>query len=268
MQFPNIDPIALQLGPVIIRWYALAYVAGIVLGFYYVNWLDRLQAARHNAATYFSEKARDDLILYAVLGIVLGGRIGYILFYNLPYYFDHPTDVLKVWQGGMSFHGGLLGIFVAYYLYAKRYGLQWLRLMDFFACAAPMGLFLGRVANFINGELYGRATTSPLGMVFPNSDGLPRHPSQLYEAGLEGAVLFIVLWLVATRTRAFDKVGVLGGVFMAGYGISRFIIEFFRQPDAQLGFVLGPLSMGQLLCVPMVLIGIWLVLTAKPVARA
>ena len=265
MQFPNIDPIALEIGPLVIRWYALAYVAGIIAGFYYVGWLDRRQAARGHRAIYFSAKARDDLILYAVLGIVLGGRIGYILFYNLPYYSTHPGDILKVWHGGMSFHGGLLGIFGAYYLFARKYGLQWLRIMDFLAAATPIGLFFGRLANFINGELYGRPTSSALGMVFPHSDGQPRHPSQLYEAGLEGAVLFVVLLLLATRTRAFDKVGVLGGVFLAGYGISRFIIEFFRQPDAQLGLILGPLSMGQLLCLPMILAGLWLALTAKPI---
>lgn len=265
--FPNIDPVALQLGPLVIRWYALAYVAGILIGFYYVNWLDRRQAARGGRAVYFSDKARDDLVLYAVLGIILGGRIGYILFYNLPYYFEHPGDILKVWHGGMSFHGGLIGIFTAYYLFARKYGLKWLRIMDFLATATPIGLFFGRLANFINGELYGRVTDSRFGMIFPNSDGLPRHPSQLYEAALEGLVLFLVLYAIATRTRAFDKVGVIGGTFLAGYGISRFIIEFFREPDAQLGLLLGPLSMGQLLCVPMIVAGLWLVVTAKPALK-
>jgi phosphatidylglycerol:prolipoprotein diacylglycerol transferase len=265
--FPNIDPVALEIGPLVIRWYALAYVAGIVLGYYYVGWIDRLQAKRLGQPIYFTEKARDDLIMYAVLGIILGGRIGYILFYNLPYYLGHPADILKVWHGGMSFHGGLLGIFAAYYVFARKYGLKWLRIMDFLAVATPIGLLLGRLANFINGELYGRVTDAPLGMVFPKSDGLPRHPSQLYEAGLEGLVLLLVLFFVATRTRAYARVGVVGGLFLAGYGISRFIVEFFRQPDAQLGLVLGPLSMGQLLCLPMILVGLWLAFTAKPVQQ-
>ncbi len=267
MDFPNIDPIALEIGPLVIRWYALSYVVGIMLGYVYVNWLDRLQAKREGIATYFSDKARDDLIMYAVLGIILGGRLGYILFYNFPYYIDNPMHILRVWEGGMSFHGGLLGIFVAYYLFARKYQLKWLRIMDYLAVATPIGLFFGRLANFINGELYGRITDSNWGMVFPHSDGMPRHASQLYEATFEGLVLFIILFLVATRTRALQYVGLVGGLFLAGYGISRFGIEFFREPDAQLGFIVGSLSMGQLLCVPMIAVGLWLAVTAKPVAR-
>ena len=258
MNFPNIDPVALEIGPLVIRWYALAYVAGILLGYVYVNWLSRRQLK-----PFFTEKAKDDLILYAVLGIILGGRIGYILFYNLPYYAQHPAQMFEVWHGGMSFHGGMLGLFAAYGLFARKYQLKWLRIMDFFAPAAPIGLFLGRLANFINGELYGRMTDSRFGMIFPLSDGQPRHPSQLYEAALEGLVLGLILFLVASRTRALQYTGLVGGIFMMGYGLSRFTVEFFREPDAQLGFILGPLSMGQLLCVPMILIGIWLAVTAK-----
>ncbi len=267
MIFPDIDPVALELGPLVIRWYALSYVVGILLAYVYVNWLDRLQAARENIPTYFNDKARDDLIMYAVLGIILGGRIGYILFYNLPYYMGHPVEILHIWQGGMSFHGGLLGIFAAYYLFARKYKLQWLRIMDYLATAAPMGLFFGRLANFVNGELYGRVTDSSWGMIFPQSDGLPRHPSQLYEATFEGLVLFIILYFVSTRTRALQYVGLVGGLFLAGYGIARFGVEFFREPDAQLGFILGPLSMGQMLCLPMIAAGLWLAFTAKPAAK-
>ena len=267
MVFPDIDPVALELGPFIVRWYALSYVLGIVLGYLYVNWLDRLQATREKISTYFSDKARDDLIMYAVLGIILGGRLGYVLFYNFNYYSSHPGEILHIWQGGMSFHGGLLGIFAAYYLFARKYKLKWLRIMDYLAVATPIGLFFGRLANFVNGELYGRVTESSWGMVFPHSDGLPRHPSQLYEATFEGLVLFIILFFVATRTRALQYVGLVGGLFLAGYGIARFGIEFFREPDAQLGFILGPLSMGQLLCMPMIAVGMWLAITAKPVAR-
>jgi phosphatidylglycerol:prolipoprotein diacylglycerol transferase len=175
--------------------------------------------------------------------------------------------VLRVWEGGMSFHGGLLGIFTAYYLFARKYKLKWLRIMDYLAAATPIGLFFGRLANFINGELYGRVTDASIGMIFPHSDGLPRHPSQLYEAMFEGLVLFVILFVVSTRTRALQYVGLVGGLFLAGYGIARFGIEFFREPDAQLGFILGPLSMGQLLCLPMIGFGLWLALTAKLAER-
>jgi phosphatidylglycerol:prolipoprotein diacylglycerol transferase len=258
MTFPQIDPIAFQLGPIAIHWYALAYIAGIIIGYYYINWLDKRQPKR-----FFSEKAQDDLIFYAVLGVLLGGRIGYILFYNLPYFLDHPGEMLKIWQGGMSFHGGLLGVFVAYWLFARKYKLSWLHIMDYLAVVTPIGLFFGRLANFINGELYGRVTDSSFGMVFPTGGELPRHPSQLYEAGLEGLVLFILLFVVATFTRALHYVGLIGGLFLAGYGISRFIVEFFREPDAQLGFLTFGATMGQLLCLPMIAFGLWLVLTAK-----
>jgi phosphatidylglycerol:prolipoprotein diacylglycerol transferase len=256
MIFPNIDPVALELGPLVIRWYALAYVAGILLGYYYVSWLNKRMP-------FFSEKAKDDLVLYAVLGVILGGRIGYVLFYNLPYYLDHPAQALQVWHGGMSFHGGLLGVLIAFLFFARKHQLKWLAIMDYLAAATPIGLFLGRIANFINGELYGRVTDSKLGMVFPNSDGLPRYPSQLFESALEGAVLFILLFLIVTRTQALRYTGLVGGLFLAGYGIARFTIEFFREPDAQLGFIIGPFSMGQLLCVPMIVGGLWLAISAK-----
>lgn len=258
MHFPNIDPIALELGPLVIRWYALAYVAGIVLGYMYLGWLDKRQAK-----PLLTEKARDDLMMYAVIGIILGGRLGYVLFYNFDYYLSHPAEIPHIWQGGMSFHGGMAGVIFAFWLLARRHTLQPLRLLDYLAAAAPIGLFFGRLANFINGELYGRVTQSALGVVFPNSDGLPRHPSQLYEATFEGLLLFILLFLLATRTRALQHPGLVGGVFLAGYGMARFSIEFFRQPDAQLGFVLGHFSMGQLLCVPMVLLGTYFIISAR-----
>ena len=258
MNFPDISPIAIELGPLVIRWYALAYVVGILLGSYYVGWLDRFRRA-----PILSAAARDDLVLYAVLGVVLGGRIGYVVFYNAAYYLDHPADIAAVWHGGMSFHGGLLGVLVAFYFFARRYGVRWLALMDLLACATPIGLFFGRLANFVNGELYGRVTDVPWGMVFPRGGELPRHPSQLYEAGLEGLVLFVVLLLLATRTRALRTPGLLGGVFVGGYGLARFTIEFFREPDVQMGTFAGGLSMGQLLCMPMIAVGIGLVATAR-----
>lgn len=258
MNFPNIDPIALQLGPIAIHWYALAYVAGIIIGYHYVSWLDRRQPVR-----FFSEKAKDDLIFFAVLGVLLGGRIGYILFYNLPFFAGHPLEALKIWQGGMSFHGGLLGVFVAYWLFARKYKISWLHIMDYLAAATPIGLLLGRIANFINGELFGRVTDSRFGMVFPEGGPLPRHPSQLYEAGLEGLVLFVLLFVLCVGTKALRYTGLVGGMFLAGYGIARFTVEFFREPDAQLGFLAFGATMGQLLCLPMIAFGLWLVATAK-----
>lgn len=258
MQFPNIDPIALQLGPIAIHWYALAYVVGIIIGYYYVSWIDAKQPKK-----FFSEKAKDDLIFYAVLGVLLGGRIGYILFYNFEFFLAHPLDALKIWQGGMSFHGGMLGVFMAYWLFARKYQLSWLHIMDYLATAAPIGLFFGRLANFVNGELYGRVTESSWGMVFPRGGPLPRHPSQLYEAGLEGIVLFIVLFIVAVPLRGLRYVGLVGGTFVMGYGLARFTVEFFREPDEQLGFLAFGATMGQLLCLPMIALGLYLVLTAK-----
>lgn len=268
MDFPAIDPIALEIGPLAIRWYALAYVAGILLGQWYVGWLDRRHAPSPQPSPARGEgenrpiltaKIRDDLVLYAVLGIILGGRLGYVLFYNTAYYLDHPADILKLWQGGMAFHGGLVGVIAAFYLLARKHGIRWLALMDLIAAAAPIGLFFGRLANFVNGELYGRVTTAPWGMVFPQGGPLPRHPSQLYEAGLEGLALGVLLFVLATRTRALTRPGLLSGLFLIGYGLARFAVECVREPDAQLGTLALGLSMGQMLCVPMLAVGSWLV---------
>ncbi|MFM9890453.1 MAG: prolipoprotein diacylglyceryl transferase [Rickettsiales bacterium] len=258
MQFPDISPIALQIGPLAIRWYALAYVVGILLGQYYVTWLNRRQPSPPLA-----KNALDDLVLYAVAGIILGGRIGYVVFYNGAYYLDHPADILAVWHGGMSFHGGMLGVIAAFALFARRHKVDWMRLMDLIAAAAPIGLCLGRLANFINGELYGRVTDSALGMVFPHGGPFPRYPSQLFESAFEGLLLGLVLFFAATRTRALQYRGVVGGLFLAGYGLARFGIEFLREPDAQLGLLAFGFSMGQWLCVPMVLVGAWLVTKSK-----
>ncbi len=257
--FPDISPIALEIGPLVIRWYALAYVVGILLAQRYVSWLDR----RYHHPAMLSERAREDLVLYAVIGIILGGRLGYVLFYNFQYYIHNLSKVPQLWHGGMSFHGGLIGILLAFYFFARRYQINWLRLMDLLAVATPIGIFLGRLANFINGELYGRATTMPWGMVFPHGGAAPRHPSQLYEAGLEGLLLGLVLWFMATRTNALNYAGRIGGVFIGGYGLARFTVEFFREPDSQIGMLTIGLSMGQLLCIPMLLAGSWLVVTSK-----
>jgi phosphatidylglycerol:prolipoprotein diacylglycerol transferase len=256
MIFPDIDPVAFAIGPLVIRWYALAYVAGILIGHYYIAWLNR----QHH---FFTKKALDDLVLYAVLGVILGGRLGYVLFYGFPYFLDHPAAILQVWHGGMSFHGGFLGVLVAFYLFARRHKIPYLRVLDFLAVATPIGLFFGRIANFVNGELYGRVTDSPMGMVFPAGGTEPRYPSQLFEAALEGAVLFVILFFVATRTHALGYRGMVGGVFVAGYGLARFFVEYFREPDTQLGFVWMGFTMGQVLCMPMIALGVWLLLTGK-----
>jgi phosphatidylglycerol:prolipoprotein diacylglycerol transferase len=256
--FPEIDPVALSLGPVVIRWYALSYIAGILSGYYYLLWLEKRHA-------FFPKKATDDLILYAVLGIILGGRLGYVLFYNLPYYFENPTQILHVWQGGMAFHGGLIGVLLAFYLFARRFKLPYLRVLDRLAIIAPLGIFFGRMANFINGELVGRVAgeNALISMVFPHIDALARHPSQLYQAFGEGLLLWLIMLLVTHKTHALQKPGHLGGLFILGYGIFRFIAEFFRMPDAQLGLIFDPFTMGQILCVPMVLVGAGVVIYSQ-----
>lgn len=327
LSFPNIDPIALQLGPLAIRWYALAYLAGIVGGFYYLKALNGRffvtknhsppeggesvketaweavsssnplkRERKRNVSTsapppnhprpkgldsstppqggsgtacggwpFFTPKALDDLILYAVLGIIAGGRLGYVFFYNADYFLSHPSEIPQIWQGGMSFHGGMIGVAVAFFLFARRYKLSYFSLMDRIAAAAPIGLFFGRIANFINGELYGRIATdaAPLAMVFPHAGPEPRHPSQLYEAGLEGLVLFLILALFIYKKHALNYAGRVAGLFLLGYGASRFAIEFFREPDAHLGLFFFDLSMGQLLSLPMIGLGGWLVMRSR-----
>lgn len=254
LAFPALDPVAIHLGPLAIRWYAIAYVAGVLGGWRYLGWLER-----KSAAPLLARAQLDDMVFYAVLGVMLGGRIGYALFYNAPYYLEHPAEILQLWHGGMAFHGGLLGVLLAFYLFCRKHGLPYLAVMDRAACATPIGLFFGRLANFVNGELFGRATAMPWGVVFPGGGEQPRHPSQLYEAGLEGLALFLLLFFLARRASALQRPGFLSGVFLIGYGASRFFVEFFRQPDAQLGLIFGPLSMGQLLCLPMLGLGMFLV---------
>jgi phosphatidylglycerol---prolipoprotein diacylglyceryl transferase len=254
--FPDIDPVLIQIGPFGIRWYALAYIAGIVIGWW---WCKRLL---DKPPPVMSREAFDDFILWATLGIVLGGRLGYVLFYRPGFYVEHPLEALKVWQGGMSFHGGMLGTTLAMVLFARLRHVPLLALSDVVACGVPFGLFFGRIANFINGELWGRVTDVPWGMIFPNGGPLPRHPSQLYQAGLEGIVLFLLLFVIE-RTGARRRPGLVTGVFLIGYGTARSIGELFRQPDSFLGFLIGGLTMGQLLSAPMILAGLFLVLRAR-----
>jgi phosphatidylglycerol:prolipoprotein diacylglycerol transferase len=205
----------------------------------------------------------DDFLVWATLGVVLGGRLGYVLFYQPLHYLHNPLDILMVWQGGMSFHGGLAGVILAMVLFARKHRIPFFALTDIVACATPVGLFLGRLANFVNGELYGRPSNVPWGMVFPNGGPAPRHPSQLYEATLEGVVLFLLLFVLARFTRAKERLGLLSGVFLAGYAISRIVAELFREPDVQIGFLPGGTTMGQWLSAPMLVVGIVFIIRAK-----
>jgi phosphatidylglycerol---prolipoprotein diacylglyceryl transferase len=260
LPFANIDPIAFQFGPLVVRWYALAYIAGILLGWWYARRLIRQWESP------VDKESLDDFVLWATVGIVVGGRLGYVLFYNLDQYLTDPIQILVIWQGGMSFHGGLAGVIVAAWLFARRRGFPILAFSDLIACAAPIGLFFGRIANFINGELYGRVVELPWAVVFPNGGPLPRHPSQLYEALLEGLVLFTLLAVLARRSALHRKPGLLSGVFLIGYGLARFAVEFVREPDAQLGLVFGPFSMGQALSAPLVVLGVLLFFCALATA--
>lgn len=255
--YPVIDPILFQVGPLAIRWYSLAYIGGLLFAWRYMV---HLSARPPQVA---SREAIDDFLVWATLGVVVGGRIGYTLFYNFDYYAANPLAVLQVWKGGMSFHGGVLGVIVSGFIFVKRRNIPALRFADIVACATPVGLMLGRLANFINGELYGRASDVPWAMVFPRGGPAARHPSQLYEATLEGLVLFCVLYVLSRSQAIRSRPGVLTGVFMIGYAIARTIVELFRQPDAHLGVLAAGLTMGQWLSLPMIVGGIYLIVRAK-----
>ena len=253
----GLDPIALQLGPLALRWYSLAYIMGILAAW----WLLLRMVKRPGSP--LTAKHVDDLITWATLGVILGGRLGYVLFYDPGQYLADPLSALKLWEGGMSFHGGLAGVILAIFLYARSQQLSFLRMLDYVAVVTPIGLFLGRMANFINGELWGRPTDGTWGIIFPDAGPEPRHPSQLYEALLEGLLLLIVLKLLFWFTDARMKPGLLGGVFALGYGLSRFAIEFFREPDAQLGILPFGLTMGQTLTLPLIAAGLYLLATCR-----
>ncbi len=256
--FPALDPVAVEIGPLAIRWYALAYVAGILAGWRYMIVLAR------RSPSGIAARDVDDFVLWATLGIVLGGRLGYVLFYRPGDYLQDPLSAFALWQGGMSFHGGLSGVVLAALVFAWRRRISSLALGDLVGAAAPIGLFFGRLANFVNGELWGRPTTVPWGMVFPGAGPAPRHPSQLYEAALEGLVLFAVCAALVFFMRGLEKRGLVGGVFLTGYALARGVAELFRQPDAHLGFLAGGATMGQLLSVPVLIAGLWLIWQARP----
>ena len=254
LTYPQIDPILVEFGPIAIRWYSLSYITGIIFAWWYI----RRQAAKPRAA--MSATHIDDFITWAVFGVILGGRIGYVLFYNFSGYMQEPLAILRVWDGGMSFHGGFAGVVLAVILYCRKYRLDLMRVSDLVATVSPIGLLVGRLANFINGELWGRPTDVSWAMVFPaDPTGLPRHPSQLYEALGEGLILFIILQYLYHKTRiAKDMPGVLAGIFIGGYGLARILVEFVREPDAHLGLMAG-ISRGQLLSIPMFLLAAWLI---------
>lgn len=261
IEFPNISPIAVEIGPIAIRWYSLGYIAGLAFVWWYVRRLTTKPQAPMSAQHI------DDFITWAMLAIIIGGRLGYVLFYRFDYYMENPGDIIRLWDGGMAFHGGLLGVILTVFWFVKKNKLDLMRVADVLTLVSPVGIGLVRLANFVNGELWGRATDVPWAMVFPaDRFGLPRHPSQLYEALAEGLLLFLVLQFLYHKTRlAKDAPGVIAGVFFAGYGLARFLVEFVREPDAEI--ILG-LTRGQLLTVPMFLFAAWLINNGLKTRRA
>jgi len=257
--FPNLDPVAIQLGPLAIRWYALAYIVGIILSW---RLMRRLVALAPEVATTTQV---DDFVSWATLGVVLGGRLGYCLFYQPSVYLADPIGILRVWTGGMSFHGGMLGVAIAILLFCRHHRIPILGFSDRLAVCAPIGLGLGRVANFVNGELWGRPASQslPWAMIFPRADAVPRHPSQIYQALMEGLILFLVMILLSRHETIRSRFGLLTGIFLIGYGMARIIGELFREPDDFLGFLWLGATMGQLLSLPMIVAGSWLVLRRK-----
>eukprot|EP01037_Dinobryon_pediforme_P005301 gene5301-5354_t len=262
LMFPQFDPVLIAIGPLSIRWYALAYISALVVGWRlvrrWVTWDPKVA----------SPEQADDFLTWATLGVVLGGRLGYVLFYQPAYFVSNPLDIIKLWQGGMSFHGGMLGVTLAIVLYCQTQGISVLAFADRIAIAAPIGLGLGRVANFINGELWGREApaTLPWAMIFPTGGPLPRHPSQIYQALMEGLILFVIMLICARSQAIRARFGALTGIFLTGYAIARIIGELFRQPDAFLGFLFAGATMGQLLSVPMLIAGLVLIVRSQPKA--
>lgn len=263
MPYPQIDPVAFSIGPVAVHWYGIAYVAGIMLGWLYARRLIETQRLWAGEAP-LTRAQLDDFLVWAAAGIILGGRLGYILFYDFANIVADPLRAVEVWKGGMSFHGGFTGTTIAMILFARRHGIPLWSLFDIVSAVVPIGLFFGRLANFVNGELWGRLSDAPWAVVFPEAGPFARHPSQLYEAGLEGIVLLAVLALAIYRFGALKRPGLVTGLFVAGYALSRIAVEFFREPDPQLGYLAGGwLTMGMLLSLPMLAAGLWAVMRAR-----
>lgn len=245
---PQFDPIAIHIGPLSIHWYGLMYLAGFMAFLTLGKW-----RAAHQTWRGWSVEMVDDALFFGALGVIFGGRLGYVVFYQASHFIEHPLEIFYVWQGGMSFHGGFLGVLVAMIFFGRKYQKPWLGIMDFVAPLVPIGLGAGRMGNFINGELWGRATNANWGMIFPNVDNTPRHPSQLYEFGLEGVLLFLILWIYSSKPR---ETGTVSALFLISYGSFRFLAEFTREPDANLGILSLGMSMGQWLSLPMVAVGL------------
>ena len=266
--FPNIDPVIVSIGPVAIHWYGLGYIVGILFTWWYAKRLLRNARLWPEGTSPMKPEDLDDFIVWAAIGVVVGGRLGYILFYDFQRYLTNPLDIFAVWQGGMSFHGGFAGTALAIILFARSRGINVWTLFDVVAAGAPVALGLVRCANFINSELWGRVTDVPWAVMFPTGGPFLRHPSQLYEAALEGLVLFVVLRLLTHAFLKLKSPGFVAGAFVTGYGLSRIFVEFFREPDAQIGYLFGGwLTMGMVLSLPMVLIGLWAMATARPSAK-
>ena len=257
ISFPAIDPVLIELGPLAIRWYSLSFIGGLIFGWWFLKHYGAL------APSGWGKAEADDLLTWMTVGVVLGGRLGYVSFYNLGFYTENPLSILAVWEGGMSFHGGLIGAGLAAWFFARRRAIPFLHLSDACCVAAPIGLLLGRLANFINGELYGRVGDVPWAMVFPRGGPLARHPSQLYEAALEGVVLFAILYLLSRREAIRRRFGLLSGIYLIGYGLARALVELFREPDAHIGFLGAGLTMGQVLSLPLLAVGLYLVFRAR-----
>lgn len=265
LTFPNIDPVLLRLGPLSIHWYGVGYVVGILFGWWYSKRLLSTPRLWKDGKAPFAPELLDDLLVWAALGIILGGRVGYILFYDFQRYLANPTDIVAIWQGGMSFHGGFFGTTLAMILFARSHGVSILTMFDVVAAGVAPAIGLVRVTNFINSELWGRVTDVPWAFVFPNGGPLPRHPSQLYEALLEGLILFFLLRLLTHRFGKLQTPGFVAGAFVAFYGLSRIFVEFFREPDAQLGYLAGNwLTMGMVLSLPLLVAGLILMARARP----
>lgn len=269
--YPAIDPVIFSIGPLSVHWYGMAYVAGILFAWWYTRKLVTTPRLWGNDTPPMKPVDLDDLLVWAALGVVAGGRIGYVLFYDLARFIEVPGDIIKIWSGGMSFHGGALGVLVAMVLFARSRSIPVWPMIDTVAAAVPVGLLLGRIANFINGELWGRPTDASVAMIFPTDpEQLPRHPSQLYQAALEGLALFFVLLILVWAFRKLKTPGFVAGAFIAGYGVARIVVEFFRSPDAHIGYLAGTgwLTMGMVLSLPMVLAGLWIMASARGRAQA
>jgi len=251
--FPNINPIAIDIGIIKIRWYAISYICGILLSWFLILKIIKIKNVE------ISNKNISDLVSNCMIGIIVGGRLGYVIFYNPEYYFNNLLEIFKIWNGGMSFHGGFIGVVIAVIYSSKSYKISLMIFSDLISIVSPIGIFFGRIANFINGELYGKVTNHKFGMIFPKGGSLPRHPSQLYEAFLEGLLLFVILWLLMNMSNFFNQKGLMTGCFIFLYGIFRFFVEFLREPDFHIGNLYFDLSMGQLLSLPMIIIGLYFI---------